>query len=132
MGLPWVRMDVNIPSHDKILRLISDPSPDRWQAVASYMFSFAWSGGAGTDGEIPPAALGMMHGNMETAALLVKYGLWDEIPGGYSIRNYAHRQELEVVTAAKRAAQRAGALKANCQRFHGKDCGCWKDAVDAK
>lgn len=129
MALPWVRMDTNIPSHDKILRLISDPSPKRWQAVASYMFSFAWSGGAGTDGHIVSAALPFVHGTTATARLLVKYGLWDEVSDGYQIHNFADRQELEVVTASKRAAQRAGALKANCRRFHGPECGCWKEAV---
>ncbi len=47
MGLPWVRLDSNIASHDKILHLLSDPSPKRWQAAASYMFAMAWSGGQG-------------------------------------------------------------------------------------
>ena len=56
--LAWVRMDVNLPSHDKILELLSDPSPKRWQAAASYAFAICWSGGAGTDGRITPAALG--------------------------------------------------------------------------
>ena len=52
MGLPWVRLDANIATHDKILNLLSDPSKHKWQAIASYMFALGWSGGHGTDGEI--------------------------------------------------------------------------------
>jgi hypothetical protein len=28
-----------------------------------------------------------------------------------------------------RQAQRLGAIKGNCIRRHGPDCGCWRDAV---
>ena len=126
MALPWVRLDSNIASHDKILHLLSDPSPKRWQAAASYMFALGWSGGAGTDGNVPSAALAMVHGTQATARLLVKYGLWEEAVAGYRIRNYESRQELTIVAEAKRAAQRAGAIKGTCIRHHGKDCGCWR------
>lgn len=129
MALSWVRLDANIAAHDKILHLLSDPSPKRWQAAASYMFSLAWSGGTGNDGEVPTVGLPMVHGNPATARLLVKYHLWDETPTGYRIHNFDQRQELSIVTAAKRAAQSAGALKANCRRFHGPDCGCWRNQV---
>jgi hypothetical protein len=126
VGLPWVRLDSNIASHDKMLHLLSDPSSKRWQAAASYMFSLGWSGGIGTDGKIPRAALPFVHGSVATAQLLVKYELWEPVPDGYLIHNYATRQELEIVSEAKRAAQRAGGLKGNCIRHHGQDCGCWR------
>ena len=45
MGLPWVRLDANIATHDKMLALLADPSPQKWQAAASYMFALAWAGG---------------------------------------------------------------------------------------
>lgn len=128
MALPWVRLDSNIPNHDKILHLIRDPSSKRWQAVASYMFSLAWAGSAGTDGHVPTVALGSVHGTPQTAVLLVKYHLWDQNGTGWHIRNYEARQELTVVTEAKRAAQAMSAKKANCVRWHGPDCGCWRDS----
>ncbi len=127
MPLPWVRLDANIAAHDKILNLLADPSPKRWQAAASYMFALGWSGGSGTDGFIPRNALVMVHGTPATARLLEKYHLWGEAPLGWRIHNYAERQELELVTANKRAAQRLGAIKGNCERWHGKECGCWKE-----
>jgi hypothetical protein len=126
MALPWVRLDSNVASHDKILRLLSDPSPKRFQAAASYMFSLAWSGGTGTDGHIPSAALPFVHGTPATARLLVKYQLWDEATAGFTIRNFLYRQELAIVAEAKRTAQRLGAAKGNCIRHHGSECRCWE------
>lgn len=131
MALPWVRLDANIATHDKILHLLTDPSPKKWQAVASYMFALAWSGGQGTDGDVYTASLPMIHGNPTTARLLVKYGLWEEATNGWTIRNYTTRQELLVVSEAKRRAQQLAARKTNCKKRHGPDCECWKEGTEA-
>lgn len=122
-----MRLDTSIASHDKTLALLNDSSPKRWQAMTSYMFSLGWSGEHGTDGYIPATALPFIHGTKVTASLLVQYGFWVQAVGGWQIKNYAERQELAVVTAAKKEAQRVGALRANCKRWHGEDCGCWQD-----
>ena len=129
MALPWVRLDSNIASHDKVLALAADPSSLKWQAFSSYVCSLGWSGGQGTDGYIPAYALGSIHGSPRTARLLVKYGLWEEAIGGFKIRNFESRQELAAVTAGKRASQQVGAAKGNCIRWHGKECGCWRQEV---
>lgn len=126
MSLPWVRLDTNIGSHDKVLSLLSDPSPKRWQAYASYMTALAWSGGHGTDGRIPASALPFVHGNASTARLLVKYHLWTEQTAAWQIVNFEARQETTKITEAKRAAQSAGGKKARCVQNHGPDCGCWE------
>jgi hypothetical protein len=121
-------MDTGFASHDKTLALLSDPSPKRWQAIATVPFAIGWSAEHGTDGHIPPAALPFIHATKATAALLVKHGFWEPLPdGGWRIHNFEIRQELAVVTAAKREAQRVGALMANCKRWHGESCGCWQD-----
>jgi hypothetical protein len=55
-GLPWVRLDSNLATHDKILALLSDrtaPRGDRYQAAWSYTCSMGYAGGHGTDG-LPP------------------------------------------------------------------------------
>lgn len=126
MALPWVRLDSNVAQHDKMLALKYDPSAKRWQAVASYFFALAWSGGQGTDGFIPHHALEAVHGTPATARLLVKHKLWEEGISGYKIRNYESRQELNIVAEAKRAAQAAGGRKARCRQNHGPNCGCWE------
>lgn len=126
MGLPWVRMDTNLPQHDKILALISDPSPKKWQAIACYHFGIEWSAGTGSDGNVPQYALSAIHCTAPVARLLVKYGLWDEAPNGWNIRNYADRQQLSGETYTVRKSQKDGGSKGNCIRWHGPDCGCWK------
>jgi hypothetical protein len=120
MALPWVRLDSHIGSHDKILALLSDPSPKRWQASFSYVCALGWSGDQGTDGKIPTVALAFVHGNATTARLLVKYRLWTEQAAGYEIVNFAERQELAAITAGKREVRRFAAEKANCPK-------CWTD-----
>lgn len=129
MPLPWVRLDSSIPSHDKVLALLSDPSPKRWQAISSYMFSLAWSGQQGTDGRVPTSALPFIHANQTTARLLVKYGLWTEsgTGTGWNIHNWAERQQSVAVAEAFRSQRVSAGRKANCVRWHGKDCGCWKN-----
>lgn len=128
MALPWVRLDSSIASHDKILALLDDRSPNKWQAATSYMFALGWSGEHGTDGRIPLSALPFIHGTAATARLLVKHGLWDELDSGYNIHNFAERQELKIVSESKRAAAATAGRKANCVRWHGPDCHCWKTA----
>jgi hypothetical protein len=130
VSLAWVRLDTGIAHHDKTLALLADPSPKRWQAAFSYVASLGWCGEHGTDGYVPVTALPFIHGTKATAGLLVAYGFWTETPGGWRIRNYAARQELAVVTAAKKEAQRVASAKANCVRWHGKDCGCWTKVLD--
>lgn len=125
MALPWVRMDSHIASHDKILGLLADPSPRRWQAAFSYVCAIGWSGDQGTDGRIPSTALPFVHGNATTARLLVKYQLWDEGIACWQIRNFAERQELAVVRAGKKEMRRVAAEKGNCVRWHGPTC--WQD-----
>jgi len=127
MALPWVRLDSNVGSHDKVLGLICDPSSKKWQALASYFVALGWAGGQGTDGFVPRNALGFVHGTPQTARLLAKYGLWEEATNGWHIRNYEERQELTIVTESKRVAAQMASRKANCARWHGPDCYCWKD-----
>jgi hypothetical protein len=122
VGLPWARLDVNIQTHDKILALCSDPSALRWQAAFSYVCAIAWSTGHGTDGKIPNAALGIVHGNAKTARLLVKYQLWDEATAGYQVRNFELRQQSNTLTGAIKQAQSDGGKRGNCKRHHGETC----------
>jgi hypothetical protein len=124
-GLPWVRLDANVGTHDKVLALVHDPSPKRWQALTSYFIALGWSGGQGTDGRVPAYALPAIQGTPATARLLVKHGLWIEKTGAWEIKNWAERQELSAITAGKNEARRVAAEKANCKRWHGPLC--WSD-----
>lgn len=121
MTLPWVRIDANIASHDKILNLLDDPSPKRWQAFATYVCAIGWSADRGTDGRIPTNALRFMHGTPTTARLLVRHGLWHENANGWEIHNYAtYQATTSTIDTTRREAQRAA-----CIRWHGREC--WSD-----
>jgi hypothetical protein len=127
MALPWVRLDANIASHDKIVRLVG--GRDGYRAGFVYVCALGWSGGQGTDGVIPKAVLPMLHGTERIAKLLIDHGLWDDSGNGsYHIRNFEARQELRLITDAKRATDSDRGRKGNCIRWHGPDCGCWKEA----
>lgn len=128
MSLPWVRLDSNIYTHDKTLAVLGER--DGHRAMLLYVFSLAYAGGHATDGFIPRAAIGVLNGTQKQAVMLVEARLWEHAEGGYRIHNWEHRQELTVMTEAKRQAKRIGGLKASCQRHHGPDCGCWKAAAD--
>lgn len=121
MSLPWVRLDANIGTHDKILALLNEKEGAK--AFVLYVCALGYAGGHATDGLIPKYALPVLHGSPRLATLLVNHRLWEyQDAETYRIRNYEQRQELAAITEAKRLA----ALKANCVRWHSKDCGCWK------
>lgn len=134
MSLPWVRLDSNIASHDKVLRLLAQK--DGHRAFTLYICGLGYAGGHQTDGFIPEYALPVLHGNRRLATTLVVHRMWepDVVEGtdGWRIRNFLQRQELAVVTETKRAAQRLSARRTNCKRWHGPDCNCWKDDGDAE
>jgi hypothetical protein len=123
MALPWVRLDSNIASHDKILSLLEQR--DGVKAAWLYVCALGYCGGHGTDGLIKFAALPFIHGNKRLAGLLVEHHLWYPDQQGWRIPKWAERQELSLVTEQKRAAQSAGGRKGNCIKWHGQDCGCW-------
>lgn len=128
MGLPWVRLDTNIGQHDKILLLKAQPNG--WRAFGVYILALAWSGGQGTDGLIPRHVLTSIDCTPKIANQLCDVRLWEHAPdGAYVIRNYATRQELEIVSEGKRASAKLASAKANCTRWHGAACGCWRDTA---
>lgn len=128
-GLPWVRLDSNIYSHDKTLSVLGERGGEATMLL--YVFSLAYAGGHATDGFVPRAALRLLGGTPKQAITLVEHLLWEHAEGGYRVINWDTRQESSNVRAVKKSAQSASAKRTNCIRYHGPDCGCWKvaDAV---
>lgn len=126
MSLPWVRLDSNISGHDKILALICEK--DGYRAAFSYVSALGYSGGHDTDGLITFSSLTFVHGTRKTAGLLVTHHLWRPDPLGWRIVNYEKRQPSSAETRQRRNAQRAGALRTNCKRWHAEGCRCWEEA----
>ena len=126
MGLPWVRLDSNIATHDKIVALLEEKNGVR--AAWMYVCALGYSGGHETGGLVKFNVLPFIHGNKQLAQMLVKHRLWEPDPEGWTIRKWGERQPSVQQTARTRAAQSLGARKANCVRWHGDDCGCWQEA----
>jgi hypothetical protein len=108
----------------KIARLLKQR--DGHKAFVMYVCALGWSGGHGTDGQLPAEAFPFVHGSEKLADLLVEAGLIDRDHDGYVIRNYAERQELAAVSEAKHARKVIESKRMNCVRWHGKECGCWE------
>jgi hypothetical protein len=125
MGLPWVRLDSNIASHDKILDLLE--MRDGVKAAWMYVCSLGYSGGHDTDGLIRFAVLSHIHGTKKLAEMAVEVELWAPDPEGWRIPKWATRQQTTATTEKKRSAQSKGAQRGNCIRWHGPECGCWDD-----
>lgn len=130
MALTWVRLDANIASHDKILGLLQEKPPAlAYQAAFSYVCSLGYSGGHGTDGLIEFTAVPFVHGTKKTAELLVKHYLWRPDRLGWVIVNFDKRQQLTATSRQITNARRAAGSKGNCVRWHGDECGCWKESA---
>jgi hypothetical protein len=127
MSLPWVRLDSNFYTHDKVLWLTTQK--DGYRAVSVYIFSMGYSGGHATDGYIPRHVLPIIQGTERIAQMLVETRLWEHAEGGWQIRNWANRQELAMVAEAKRAANAMAGRKSQCIQRHGPECGCWKAEI---
>jgi hypothetical protein len=126
MPLPWVRLDANIASHDKILYLLAQR--DGSKAFVLYVCALGYAGGHGTDGHIPAYALPVIHGSAKLARLLVDCRLWTHNgDGGYVIRNWEQRQQSAATTEWVSEQQSRGGRKGNCIRHHGPRCGCWQN-----
>lgn len=126
MSLPWVRLESNIASHDKILALLAER--DGAKAFVLYICALGYSGGHGTDGVIPRYVLPVVHGTEKLAQLLVDKGLWEYTPDAeYLIHNFDMRQELAVISEGKRASKSLAGKKGMCKRYHGPNCNCWRN-----
>lgn len=127
MPLPWIRLDTNLPSHDKILDLVDRYRRDGMATAFVYVASLTYCGHNGTDGLITRSALPLIHGTKRDADRLVEVRLWALVERGWFVPNYLARNEESSVTEAKAAAQIVAGRKAACARWHEDGCTCWKE-----
>lgn len=123
MGLQWVRLDTQFPSNPKVLELAARK---KWRAAFVYLGSLAYCGQHGTDGYVPTNALPFIHATRADAAELVDVGLWLTAPGGWEINGWMEFQISDDESKERRSRQEQASKKANCVRWHGKECGCWR------
>lgn len=124
MGLPWVRLDTQFPSNPKVLELAAGKD---WRAAFVYVCALAYCGQHGTDGYIPRTALPFIHATKRDAETLVNVGLWIPRPGGWAVNGWDEFQQSNDETRQRRTRAELASKKANCVRWHGSDCGCWRN-----
>ena len=116
-GLPWMRVDTNLPTHDKVLELVGVGARGKAAAFV-YVCGLAYSVGHGTDGFVRRAALPFIHGTAGDVRLLVDARLWIPVDGGWTISNFGTRQVVGSSTAAAQA-ERTEKARANANaRWH--------------
>ena len=111
-GLPWIRCDTNVNTHDKILELISAGAKGK-AAGFVYWMSLTYAGGHDTGGLIRKAVLPFVHGTPADARMLVEHRLWTPVDGGWQIVNYGTRNvvgasQQEVADAIRKAQSEGG------------------------
>jgi hypothetical protein len=127
MSLPWVRLDTTMPDHPKIIQLVDDYKDGRGTAFI-YICSMAYAGRHGTDGFIPKGALARIGGRPVDADRLVQVGLWHKEGTGWVIHGWAEYQQTNEETQERRRKIEELSRKGNCVRWHGEDCGCWRES----
>ncbi|EOM77932.1 hypothetical protein Rrhod_0741 [Rhodococcus rhodnii LMG 5362] len=119
-------MDTQFASNPKILDLISRR---KHRAIVVWMASLGYAGAHETDGFVPAAALPFLHGGRSDATDLVMARLWHAVEGGYAINDWDEYQWTSDAHQDRRQKAESASKKANCVRWHGKECGCWKRAA---
>lgn len=129
-GLPWIRFDTTLPDHPKMLELLG--MRDGHRSAFVFCCALAYAGKHGTDGFIPQAALNRINGRKQDAVNLVAVGLFDSGDKGWWCHGYDEYQQVSTTTEQIKASQKDGSVKGNCRRWHGEDCGCWRDKVNLR
>jgi hypothetical protein len=110
MGLPWVRLDTQMPHNPKIVELVA---AKKHRAAFIYIASIAYAGGHGTDGYIPEHSLFLIHATKTDAKDLVTVGLWIPAPAGWCINGWDEFQVSDDAARQRRErAQKGGLAKA--------------------
>ncbi len=117
-GLPWARLDTNLPTHDKILELLGNGARGKAAAFV-YVCGLAYSVGQGSDGIIKRAALPFIHGTAGDARLLVDARLWIPVEGGWQIVNYGTRQAAGMSSQVEQDKRSEAARRSANARWHG-------------
>jgi len=114
-GLKWIRLETTLFENPKLLYLQEDK---QYRTIVTYLQSMCYSGRHGLAGYVPKAALRVIGGTLNDATRLVREGLWNPAPGGWSINGWdeyqlsndeaLRRSEKAKKAAAARWAQRNG------------------------
>jgi hypothetical protein len=107
MALPWVRLDTAFPTNPKLLAMLQ--RKDGHRAALAYICGLAYSGAHGCDGFVTAEALPFIHARRAEASLLVTFGFWRTVTGGWEINGWNEFQESTEETQQRRRRAQAAA-----------------------
>jgi hypothetical protein len=122
--LPWFRLDNNFWSNPKILGLIG--LPGGYRLVFIWLAAIGYSVAHGTDGYVTPEILPLFRAKPRDLERLVDGRFMWPADGGWVINGWAEFQESSEESQERRRRAQEASRKANCIRWHGPDCGCWR------
>lgn len=109
MGLPWIKLDVQMFENPKLLYLKEDR---KHRAIVVHLEGMCYSGRHGLAGYIPKAALRIIGGTSADAKILVTAGLWIPAPGGWQIHDWdEHQLSLDEMQKRRERAQKGAAAR---------------------
>jgi hypothetical protein len=110
VGLPWIRLDTDMPDHPKILGLLAEKDG---KAVAFvWLCCMAYAGKHETAGFVPREAISRVNGRPADMATLVRHGLLTECAGGWDIHGWDDYQlSSDEHRARRERAKHAAAIR---------------------
>lgn len=114
--IPWFKVDDHLATHPKV-------ATAGLAAMGLWVKAGSWSAQHLTDGVIPISVLSLLGAKRSHAEQLVKAGLWDAEPGGYSFRDWFDYQPTAEKSAEikekRREAGRKGGIASGQSRAEG-------------
>lgn len=117
-GLKWIRIDTQMFENPKLLYLKEDK---QHRAIVVHLEGMAYSGRHALAGFIPKAALRIIGATAADAARLVKAGLWDPSPGGWTVHDWGEYQlSADDMQTRRERAQKGAAARWKRENANGK------------
>ena len=105
--MPWFKVDDTLAFHMKTVKAGN-------AAMGMWVRAGSWSMQTLSDGYVPDEIASQL-GTTQQAARLVDVGLWDKVPGGFSVHDFhdynPSAADVRRKRAARSAAGRAGAAE---------------------
>jgi len=103
LTMPFFLVDDKIHSHRKVRSI---PRAQRMAAMGLWSVAGAWCRDTLSDGVIPEFMIDELGGTLRQAEALVRAGLWQSHPGGFSVVHWSDWQDTRATVERKREAWR--------------------------
>ncbi len=110
----WLRLEVDLPTHPKILRAGERAG---WIYISALCYAARYQ----TNGHIPSEALPLLGCDPDCLTKLISTGLWELAEGGYQIHDWGKYQFDTQQKLAMRSAKAKAGKKGAAKRWRDKN-----------